>query len=141
MRGLVRDLGGDHTVLISSHILPEVEETCDQLLVLREGELVVKGTEAELLERAGGKFDFEIEVRGTFEAANSALEETPGVTSSTHVDSRDDLHTFRLRLDGDEGDGVALAIVGAGLGLRRLTDASGELEEAFLSVIGSGGTA
>ncbi len=139
MRGLVRDLGGEHTVLISSHILPEVEETCDQLLVLREGELVVVGTEEELLERAGGGFDVSATVRGDAGAAQGLFDDLAAVESASLAESEGDLHTFRLRLEDDDVEGVAAAIVGAGLGLRRLADAAGELEDAFLAVIGSGG--
>jgi len=141
MRGLVRDLGGDRTVLISSHILPEVEETCDQLLVLREGELVVKGTEEELLERAGGGFDLEVTVRGDVAAASGLFEDLAAVESAVLSASEGDVHTFRLRLADDDPEAVAEAVIGAGCGLGRRGVAVGELEDAFLAVIGSGGAA
>jgi ABC-2 type transport system ATP-binding protein len=141
MRGLIRDLGGEHTVLISSHILPEVEETCDQLIVLRDGELVVTGTEDELLERAGGGFDLEVSVRGDEAAVRGVFDELSAVEAADHVASDGDVHTFRLRLVGDDVEPVAQAVVSAGLGLRRLADTGGELEAAFLAVIGSGGAA
>ena len=48
MRSLIRGLKDKHTVLVSSHILSEISETCDRLLVLREGRIVARGTEAEL---------------------------------------------------------------------------------------------
>ena len=48
MRGMIRELKDSHTILISSHILPEISETCDRLLVLNDGEIVASGTEAEL---------------------------------------------------------------------------------------------
>ena len=48
MRKLIRDLRGEHTVLLSSHILSEMSQTCDRLLVIDEGKLVASGTEAEL---------------------------------------------------------------------------------------------
>lgn len=53
MRSLLRGLRGEHTVLIASHNLPEVRETCGQLLVLREGELVAQGTEEALVAELG----------------------------------------------------------------------------------------
>lgn len=139
MRGLIRDLGGDHTVLISSHILPEVKETCDQLLVLRDGELVVVGTEEELLERAGGGFDLEVAVRGDLSAASGLFDALAAVGRYKHTASDGDQHTFRLDLRDEDVEAIAPAIIGAGLGLHRLRDSGGELEEAFLAVIGSGG--
>lgn len=48
MRGMIRELKDSHTILISSHILPEISETCDRLLVLDDGKIVASGTEAEL---------------------------------------------------------------------------------------------
>ena len=48
MRGMIRALKDSHTILISSHILPEISETCDRLLILNDGEIVASGTEAEL---------------------------------------------------------------------------------------------
>ncbi len=53
MRTLLSGLRGEHTVLIASHNLPEVRETCGQLLVLREGQLVAQGTEDELVAQLG----------------------------------------------------------------------------------------
>jgi len=51
MRGMIRALKDRHTILISSHILPEISETCDRLLILNDGEIVASGSEAELSER------------------------------------------------------------------------------------------
>ncbi|MDE2981629.1 MAG: ABC transporter ATP-binding protein [Gemmatimonadota bacterium] len=48
MRGMIRALKDSHTILISSHILPEISQTCDRLLILNDGEVVASGTEAEL---------------------------------------------------------------------------------------------
>lgn len=48
MRGMIRALKDSHTILISSHILPEISQTCDRLLILNDGEIVASGTEAEL---------------------------------------------------------------------------------------------
>src|SRR6185295_9564006 len=48
MRALLRSLRGEHTILLSSHILSEISETCDRILVIKGGEIVAAGTEAEL---------------------------------------------------------------------------------------------
>jgi ABC-2 type transport system ATP-binding protein len=54
MRELVRSLRGEHTTVLSSHILSEISETCDVLLIIRDGEIVAEGSEAELLSRCEG---------------------------------------------------------------------------------------
>ena len=69
MRALIRSLRGDHTVLVSSHILPEIAQTCDRLLVVRDGELVAQGSEAELEERLGVGTGIELEIAGPVEAS------------------------------------------------------------------------
>lgn len=53
MRALIRSLRGEHTTVVSSHILSEISETCDRVLVIRDGEIVAAGTEEELRERMG----------------------------------------------------------------------------------------
>ncbi len=60
MRALVRSLSGKHTVLVSSHNLPEITEMCDRLLVIGNGEIVASGTEAELVTRLSSGQIFEV---------------------------------------------------------------------------------
>src|SRR6185312_2064657 len=71
MRKLIRDLRGEHTVLLSSHILPEVSQTCDRLLIIDEGKLVASGTEAELSRGSGAAVD--VEIGGAIDKAKTAL--------------------------------------------------------------------
>ncbi len=54
MRSLIRRLKGQHTILVSSHILSEISQVCDRLLVIQEGEIVAQGTEEELARKLGG---------------------------------------------------------------------------------------
>ena len=83
MRGLIKGLGGDHTILISSHILSEVEETCDHLLVLNDGELVGQGTEEEILTAFSHSLNFNLSVQGDFEAVGNLLTKHPLVSAIT----------------------------------------------------------
>src|SRR5207245_7700010 len=53
MRELIKRLGGQHTILLSSHILSEISQTCDRLLVIHEGRLAADGTEAAICQRTG----------------------------------------------------------------------------------------
>ncbi len=141
MRGLIRGLGGKHTILISSHILTEVEETCDRLLVLDNGELVAEGTEDELLQRFSHHLNFEIVVQGDPEAAASVLAGEPIVTEVHSGRIVDGLATFQIALERDEPAALVAALVGAGVGVHRLEPARGALESAFLTMTGRGGAA
>lgn len=142
MRGLVRGLRGAHTVLISSHNLPEVQETCDRILVLHEGRLLAQGTVDEILAQvqARGRAVMTVTVRGESEAVLARLRGAPFVGEAHLVRSgADGLCSVSVDLDGGAVEQVAPLLVGAGFGLRHLAVAENELETAFLAVTGGGG--
>ena len=141
MRKLIRSLGGKHTILISSHILSEVEETCDQLLVLNEGELVAQGTEAELLGRFSQSLHFDIAVRGDAHAAGELLAGLPVVEAIEPGRFTEDICSYMVKLTEDRPELLAEALVKAGLGVHRLEPSRNELESAFLEMTGQQGGA
>src|SRR5262249_7247725 len=86
MRRLLRALRGEHTIVLSSHILTEISETCDRLLVLGEGRIVASGTEAELSKSVHGVAQVELTLRTTDEArARAVLEAVEGVRHVTKI--------------------------------------------------------
>lgn len=66
MRELVRSLRGRHTIVLSSHILSEMSETCDRILVMRQGEIQASGTERELVDRLGTGIRLELTISEEF---------------------------------------------------------------------------
>ena len=136
MRHLIRDLSGKHTVLISSHILSEVEETCDLLLMLHDGELIGSGSEAELLGRTEHALDFELHVVGDGAAAEALLTALPLVASVKAGRPEGNTCLFSVTLNEDLPDAVAKALIEGGFGLRRLVPDHNPLEDVFLSMIG-----
>ncbi len=137
MRRNVRELAEEHTVLVSSHILPEIRETCDRLVVLHRGRLVAEGSEAELAARLEAP-DTEADVRGPADALPgllSALRALPDVRLVTVVGPDPTAGvTVRVAANGDVREALAAAIVSAGFGLRRLDRAGDPLERVFLDV-------
>lgn len=127
------------TVLISSHILSEISQTCDQILVLKNGQLVASGTEDELSARLSGGGRLELEVRGEPEDVTSTLEAYDGVSKVEVHGDTNGVVTVQLHLASDDREGLVRHIVAAELGLRRLDDAEGELEEIFLNLMESAG--
>ncbi len=86
IRGLIRELGEERTVILSSHILPEVVATCDRLLVIHRGRIVEDGTPAELEQRSAQDALFSLRLRGDValaETARGALEPSDWVASAT----------------------------------------------------------
>lgn len=136
MRKLIRELKAQHTVLVSSHNLPEISQTCDRLMVMREGELVAVGSEMELRNQMGSGSHATIEIRGDAGRiselfANLAQD---GAVSDWKVNERPDVQEVRAVIEGDALEKVARAIVEAGLGLRRLQPMANELESLFLQL-------
>src|SRR5262249_13557002 len=75
MRSLIRELRNRHTVLLSSHMLPEISQTCDRLMVIRGGQLVAVGTEGELSARLGDTRKYAIELSGDPELIDRTFRE------------------------------------------------------------------
>src|SRR5579871_6729584 len=79
MRSMIRALRGAHTILLSSHILSEISQTCDRLLVIQGGKIVAQGTEQELARDMGGGGTIEVEVVGTAARAIEVARTVEGV--------------------------------------------------------------
>ncbi len=139
MRKVVRSLAEGRAVLLSSHILSEVEQTCDQLLVLADGKLVARGTEAEI-SAASQRVRMRIEVSGTREALAAALDNVQGVESATFGVVGDGVSSALVLVSDDAArEAVSAAIVHAGLGLR--TYHGTRLEDAFVGATTTHGEA
>ncbi|MFL5349173.1 MAG: ABC transporter ATP-binding protein [Hyalangium sp.] len=135
MRELIRGLKGAHTVLVSSHILPEISETCDRLLIVHNGQLVEQGTEEELARKLGAG-SIEVEVRGDKARAVEALSSLGPV----RVASEDGgVVCLNVEASPELRPRVAQAVVGAGLELLRLDRGTQRLESIFLRLTQTGG--
>jgi len=141
MRALIRSLRGDHTVLVSSHILPEIAQTCDRLLVVRDGELVAQGSEAELEERLGLGSGVELEVAGPVEAVATALRAVPGVRAVAVQPVAGGRSLLRVDAPDALRPALAQAALAAGAQLFRLDVSADRLESLFLKLAGRGVTA
>ena len=132
MRNLLRSLRSTHTVLVSSHILPEIAQTCDRLLVIRDGELVAQGTEHELEQRVGGSGQVVIRVRGSPSAAEAAVRAVSGVGAVTVVSADGGEVELRAEAAASLRPLIARAVVSAGLDLVKLDEGQDRLESLFL---------
>jgi ABC-2 type transport system ATP-binding protein len=132
MRKLIRGLGEKHTVLLSSHILGEISQTCDRLLVLHQGRIVAQGSERELA--PGAVTDrFELTVRGARGPAEAALATVAGISAVQLVALEADIVRLRLCADGEQArESAVRALVEAGLGVQRLVESESGLESVFL---------
>ena len=136
VRDLIRALGENHTILLSTHILPEVETTCSRAIVIDRGKLVAEGTIAELRDRRQGNGGTIVAVDPELRAAG-LLETLPGVASVTRGDAPAPLVRLSIAYapdaprDGSVMDQAIAALVGAGVFVREATPHRATLEEVF----------
>jgi ABC-2 type transport system ATP-binding protein len=135
-RELIKGLGGAHTIILSTHILPEVEMTCGRVVIINKGRVVAEDTPKNLTRRLKGSASLRVEVRGDVAAAQEALAAVPGVTAVRPRPEGAEGGVFEV--DAEAGRDVraelAAAVVQRGLGLLGLHQAAMSLEDVFLEL-------
>ena len=140
-RDLIKSLAGDHTIILSTHILPEVEQTCQQVIIINRGKVVATDSVSNLRGRARGAESMLLEVGsrdGSLDTAavQERLEKVAGVSRVTFKEKRQEGSTFEVenrKGSFSRGD-LARAVVQAGWELNEMRPASVSLEEIFLQL-------
>jgi ABC-2 type transport system ATP-binding protein len=136
VRELVKDLAGQHTVVLSTHILPEVEQTCHRVIIIDRGKIVAVDTPQNLRLQLQGAERVSIEVQGPASDIISKLKAMPGVVNIQKIAENDSRH--RLQVEGelrkDIRSDLARTIVQNGWGLYELQSATMSLEDIFLKL-------
>ena len=135
-RRLIKELGGEHTVILSTHILPEVSQTCHRVVIINKGRVVAVDTPENLTSRLQGAGSLYIEIDSLGADAQPALASVAGVTGVT-VSERHGAATgyeVAMAADHDVRRELASAVVGRGWGLLELRPMRMSLEEIFLSL-------
>jgi ABC-2 type transport system ATP-binding protein len=143
-RDLIKDLAGEHTIILSTHILPEVEQTCEQVIIINKGKLVATDSVRNLEARARGAESVIIEVAGRNgsldpSVAQHKLQQVSGVSRVLAKGQKDSRAVFEIESQKGRlvrGD-LARAVVEAGWDLNELRPAAMSLEEIFLQLTGS----
>ncbi len=133
-RDIIRNLGREGAVLISSHILSEISQTCDRILVLHQGRLIAEGTEEQLARRAMTSVRLVITVRGESSAFMEFLAAHTGVKSAQGQECSAPFSAAQVELEGDAREALAVDLIAAGFGLRTIEAPQDELEEIFLGL-------
>src|SRR5467141_1162152 len=142
-RELIKSLAGDHTIILSTHILPEVEQTCEQVIIINKGKLVATDSVHNLQNRDRGAESVLVEVAGRNGAVDSAtvqqrLAQISGVTGVLLKEKGDSRAIFEVetRKGGLVRGDLARAVVESGWDLNELRPAARSLEEVFLQLVG-----
>jgi ABC-2 type transport system ATP-binding protein len=137
VRDLIASLRGRMTVIISSHILPEIEMTCDRVLIINQGRIVAKGAPADLRREILGHSAYQLEFAGDGARLTAVLAGF-GPSLRLTVDGKPDAEGFRAvtlvtERDDPLGESLLRALLAEGLRVRSLSRAQPTLEDVFLA--------
>ena len=134
VRRLIQDLRGKHTIILSTHILPEVQASCERIIIINRGKIIAEDSLVGLAKRMGGGTRLTIKLRRNFEAVNQSIGALEGVLST-----RLEGNQIFAETDGKEetSETVAAHVVEKGAGLIELRSEGRNLEDIFIQLTSS----
>lgn len=143
VRNLIKSLAGEHTIILSTHILPEVSMTCSRVAIINRGRVVATNTPEQLMAELASGSGYELEVAGNISQIGWQLQQAAGIKSVEQIpDASLPEGRSRLRVavesetdpGVDPGREIAAIVVGAGLGLYEMRRTRVTLEDVFLEL-------
>ena len=136
IRDLIRDLGKTHTVILSSHILPEVQEVCGRVIVIHQGVMAADGTTEELSRRMTGSVQLEMMIEGDQNRVLCVLRAVPGVAEVSVLTADDTKSTYRITAepDADIRHAVFESLSQNSLAILSMKQVEASLEDIFLKL-------
>jgi ABC-2 type transport system ATP-binding protein len=132
VRNLIRDLGKEHTILLSTHILSEAQQVCNRVLIINKGHIIAEDTPENLQSRLTGAQRIVIKLGGDADGVEAVVSRVPGVARlSPRVDGQIEFETSPGQ---DPRPEVARAVVNAGYSLLEMHPVGLSLEEIFLQL-------
>lgn len=132
VRNLIRELGREHTVLLSTHILSEAQQVCNRVMIINRGRIVAEDTPELLQARLAGAKRVVVRVSGDADGLEKAIQKVAGVTSVGRIE--DGKLEFETEPGRDPSPEVARAIVNGGFSLVELRPVGLSLEDIFLQL-------
>lgn len=136
IRNLIKALADEHTIILSSHILPEVSATCNRVVVLNQGEVAAIDTQEELARRVSGSGGLLVEVKGPVVEIEDAIRGIKGVASIDSTPLSDNLSRFEIDLaeEADIREELFRLLAGKNWPIMELRRTGVSLEEVFLKL-------
>jgi ABC-2 type transport system ATP-binding protein len=137
VRSLIKSLASNHTVILSTHILPEVSMTCNRVVIINEGKVVAMDTPEGLARQTKGAERVSLTVDGPMEAVRSNLQAISGVLGVEATEGPNKgpaTYTVECQLDSDLRRVLAASVVSQGWGLLELKGISMSLEDVFINL-------
>jgi ABC-2 type transport system ATP-binding protein len=136
IRGLIKSLRGERTIILSTHILPEVTQTCDGVVIINEGRLMASGSLEDLTASIRRKEGVIVNVRKDGPAAAAEIRKIAGVDK---VDGTDDELKVEWSLGLDLRDDIVRLLVEKRFGLLKMRPMAMNIEDLYLKIISGGG--
>jgi ABC-2 type transport system ATP-binding protein len=133
IRELIRQLAGEHTVILSSHILPEVSQLCQRVIIINRGQIVASDTPANLTHQLNRDARVHLLVKGPVPEVQAALQAVPGVKNVRG--QVDGTFTLEADLDAEVRPALARSIVQRGWDLLELKTQEFTLEDVFMNLV------
>ena len=137
IRDLIRKLGENHTVILSSHILSEVSAVCDHIMIIAHGRLVASDSPENLQKLMSGSVELSLEVKGSAAAVKAALQEIPQIDRiEENTETPKDIAKLKVisKENADVREQVFYALAEAKLPILEMTHAEKSLEDIFLEL-------
>lgn len=133
IRDLIKELKGQHTIILSTHILPEVQATCERVVIINKGKIVAQDTIQNLSTLEQGQGKIFVRLRKEVQDLGALLKDVAGVLD---VDSGANKKEWKIGYKGDDEiiDQLSAKIVSNGLGLIELSPSKVDLEDVFLKL-------
>jgi len=137
VRNLIKGLSGDHTIILSTHILPEVEMTCDRVVIINKGKIAAIDTTENLTSQLKGGERVQIQVRGNADALRSRLEDIEGLIR-IDLEPLEGTDLINGSIESEEGKDlrarIASSVVHGGLDLLEIRAVGLSLEDIFMQL-------
>ncbi|BAT53865.1 ABC transporter-like protein [Nostoc sp. NIES-3756] len=140
VRNLIKSLAGTHTIILSTHILPEVSMTCSRVAIINRGKVVATNTPEKLMTQLTGGSGYELEIEGEAALAKQVLQKVPGVSlvesiPGHHLPQDNRAYLRVISQPGTEaGKDIATTLISSGFGLHEMRRVSASLEDVFLQL-------
>lgn len=142
VRKLIKSLAAEHTIILSTHILPEVSMTCDRVTIINQGRVVATNTPAQLMADLTGNLSYQLDVGGGEQALGTLTQQLQQIPAITHLEShphpqQPERQQFTVRTNSPEevGHHIAMAIAAQGVNLYEMRRLRPTLEDVFLELI------
>lgn len=136
IRDLIRNLAGKRTIILSTHILPEVSLLCQRVLIVNKGRLISADTPQNLTSGLSSSLAIDVSVRGDVDEVKRTLSALPHIETVSRVETLGETHTFRIEsANADVRESVSAALVQGGFGLRGLRTVDRSLEDVFVELV------